>query len=45
MERKPAAIVSLDVRDGAQTHSFKLLDEAFAGAAQARAIFEQRTTA
>jgi histidyl-tRNA synthetase len=45
MERKPAAIVSLDVRDGTHTHSFRLLDEAFSDAAFARAIFEQRTGA
>ena len=45
MERKPAAIVSLDVRDGARTHSFRLLDEAFAEVARARAIFEQHTAA
>jgi len=45
MGRKPAAIVSLDVRDGARTHSFRLLDEAFAEVARARAIFEQHTAA
>ncbi len=45
MERKPAAIVSLDVRDGARTHGFRLLDEGFAGAERARAIFEQRIAA
>ncbi|QNN67735.1 histidine--tRNA ligase [Sphingomonas lutea] len=40
MKTRPAAIVSLDVRDGAETRGFKLLDSDNAQAAQAQTIFD-----
>jgi len=40
MKARPGAIVSLDVRDGIRTHSFKLLDPANEEAAQAHGIFD-----
>ena len=45
LEGEPAAMGSPGVRAGARTHSFRLLDEAFAEVARARAIFEQHTAA
>jgi histidyl-tRNA synthetase len=42
MKAQPGAVVSLDVREGVQTHGFKLLDPANEAAKRAHGIFEAR---
>jgi histidyl-tRNA synthetase len=42
MKAQPGAVVSFDVRDGVQTHGFKLLDPANEEAQRAHGIFEAR---
>jgi histidyl-tRNA synthetase len=42
MKAQPGAVVSLDVREGVETHGFKLLDPANEAAKRAHGIFEAR---
>ena len=42
LKARPGAVVSFDIRDGVQTHGFKLLDPANEAAQRAHGIFEAR---